>query len=153
MRIRLGGWWRLWIIGAGIYGAVVAIFQWEHINVRRQDIKFEKRHVERLSDRSLEILIGSKASSDKAHSVNNREDKILVKMPNGAEFPLPSDTTKEQVAEVSKDYDTVLESLASERRFAAVFQALAIWLVPTFVVLGLGYAVRWIYRGFTQPDR
>jgi hypothetical protein len=103
--------------------------------------------------RSLEILIGSKASSDKAHSVNNRQDKILVKMPNGAEFPLPSDTTKEQVAEVSKDYDTVLESLASERRFAAVFQALAIWLVPTFVVLGLGYAVRWIYRGFTQPDR
>jgi hypothetical protein len=153
MRFRLGGWWRLWIIGTGIYGAVVAIFQWEHINVRGHDIKFEKRHVERLSDRSLEIMIGAKASPDKANWLNNREDKIIVRMPNGAEFPFPGGTPKEQLAEVSKDYDTVLKSLASERRFAAAIQASLIWLVPTFVVLGLGYAVRWIYRGFTQPDR
>ena len=58
MSLRLGGWWRLWIVGAVIYGAGVIVAQWHDLTISVSGIAYERHHIEKLSDRSLEILAG-----------------------------------------------------------------------------------------------
>lgn len=152
MSLRLGGWWRLWIVGAVIYGAGVIVAQWHDLTISVSGIAYERHHIEKLSDRSLEILAGKTQLDPEGPSSKYQKDPIIVNMPNGAKFDFPGKTSKEQLDEVTKDYTAVLESLARESRAAAVVHAVYIWLVPSLAFLGLGLAIRWIYRGFKKPD-
>ncbi len=132
---------------------MIAIFQWHDLTISVSGIAYERHHIEKLSFRSLEIIAGKTQLDPEDPSSKYQKDPIIVNMPNGAKFDFPGKTSKDQLDEVTKDYTAVLESLARESRVTAVVRAFYIWLVPSLASLGLGLAVRWIYRGFTQPDR
>ena len=158
---RLGGWWRLWIVASVIYGAIVAVFNWNSYP-RVESISYEASHLKLLSDRTLQILAGrlqaqipppppgfviDQSSIPKPGWAG---DPIILEMPNGQEFKVPANTSTEQSKEVAEDYVRVLYLRANERRISALLHAFLAWAVPCLLVLALGWAVSWIYRGFRR---
>jgi hypothetical protein len=147
----MGGWWRLWIVASVIYGAITVVFTWEQFpNVT--NTTFEKGHLERLSDRTNLILAGRVQSPFPADTPKWARDPIILKMPNGHTFEVPGNTTSKQAEEVAKDYFAVLNSILKEHRLSEVLNAFLAWVIPCLVILALGGAVHWIYRGFRPRE-
>lgn len=147
---RLGGWWRLWIVASVIYGAIIAVITWNSFP-SVESISYETSHLKRLSDRTLQILGGRVQPPIPADTPNwARDPPIILEMPNGHTFEVLGNTTPEQSKEVAKDYVGVLNSIANERRVSALQYAFLAWMVPCLLVLALGWAVSWIYRGFRR---
>lgn len=153
MKLRLGGWLRLWIVGAVIYAAAIIVVQWHDLTISMTGIAYKHDHIERLSDHSLEILAGKTQPDHEGSSSQYQKDQIIITMPNGTKFNFPGKTPREQLDEVTKDYTAVLESLASESRATAIVRAFYVWLAPSLACLAFGWAVRWIYRGFKKANQ
>ena len=85
-----------------------------------------------------------------ADTPNWVRDPIILEMPNGHRFEVLGNTTSDQSQEVAKDYVRVLNSLANDRRMSAMRTSFLAWVVPCLMVLVLGWAVGWIYRGFRR---
>jgi len=145
----VGGWWRLWIVASVIYGAIVAVFTWNSYP-RVESISYEASHLKLLSDRTLLILGGRVQPPIPADTPKWGRDPIILEMPNGHKFEVLGNTTPDQSKEVAKDYVGVLSSIANERRISALHYAFLAWAVPCLLVLALGWAVSWIYRGFRR---
>lgn len=147
--MRMRGWWRLWIVASVIYGAIIVVFTWEQFpNVT--DTPWEDSHIRLLSDKTLEILGGHAQSPFSADTPKWKRAPIILEMPNGHTFEVHGNTTSAQAQEVAKDYVGVLNSIVKERRLSAVLHAFLAWVIPCLVILALGGAVHWIYRGFRQ---
>ena len=147
MTIRIGGWLRLWVVGCIVYGAIVVdITVAEFPKV--EGIAHNESYIKRLSDQSLLILAGRVQPAFPADAPAWARAPIVLEMPNGYTMQAPGNTTQEQAKEVVKDYAGVLQTMANEQRLSAIAKGLILWLVPCFVVLAMGLAVRWIYRGF-----
>ena len=146
---RLGGWWRLWIVASVVYGAIIAVFTWNSYP-RVGSISYEASHLKLLSDRTLLILGGRVQPPIPADTPKWAHGPIILEMPNGHKFEVLGNTTPEQSKEVAKDYVGVLNSIANEQRISALQYAFLAWAVPCLLVLALGWAVIWIYRGFRR---
>jgi hypothetical protein len=146
---RLGGWWRLWIVASVIYGAIIVVLTWNSYS-RVESISYEASHIKRLSDQTLLILGGRVQPPISADTPKWASAPIILEMPNGHEFKVLGNTTPEQSKEVAKDYVGVLNSIATEQRISALQHAFLAWAVSCLLVLALGGAVRWIYRGFRR---
>jgi len=149
MLARLGGWWRLWVVATVIYGAIIALYAWNTFP-RVENVAYEQKHLKSLSDRTLLIFAGRVQPQSPADTPEWARAPIILEMPNGHTFEVPGNTTPEQAQEVAKDYVAVLNSIANERRFSAVVNAFLAWVIPCLVILALGGAVHWIYRGFRR---
>lgn len=146
---RIGGWWRLWIVVSVIYGAIIVVFTWDsypHV----ESISYDASHLKRLSDRTLLILAGRVQPPMPSDTPKWAHGSIILEMPNGHTFEVLGNTTPEQSKEVAKDYVGVLNSIANERRISALQSAFFSWAVTCLLVLVIGFAVSWIYRGFRR---
>lgn len=149
MLVRLGIWWRIWVVASVIYGAIVAVFTW-NTYPRVENISYDKNQFKSLSDQTLLILAGRVQPQVPTGAPGFHSGPITLEMPNGHTFEVPGTTTPEQAQEIAKDYVGVLNSIANERRPSAVINAFLTWLIPSLVVLALISAVHWIYRGFRR---
>lgn len=138
----LGGWWRLWIVLAVIYGGLIAAYTWLSWPVVSH-VSHAPGFLKRMSPEALAVV--------------NRPKTLLVprvlSMPNGYEIEVRGDTKLDEINLVGLDYVRVLRSVVSERRIAALRNALLIWLVPSILVCVLGFAVAWVFRGFKRGHR
>jgi hypothetical protein len=146
--MRLGGWWRLWIVLALTYGLIVAVFTLSTFPTV-ESIPYDQSHLKLLSDRTLLILAGRVQPPLPDGPAWNR-DPIILEMPNHHTFEVFGSTTSEQSQEIAKDYIRVLNSIARERRIGSLKTALLAWVLPCLLILVLGWAVGWIYRGFKR---
>jgi hypothetical protein len=146
---RIGGWWRLWIVAATVYGAVVLAITWQSFP-RIEEIPYHVSQLKSLSDRSLEILAGHTQPSVAKNDPKWKSAPIVLEMANRATFEVPGNTPDEQSQEIAKDYVRVLNSIVQEKRLAAIQTAVIWWLIPCIFVLALGWAIGWTYRGFKQ---
>jgi hypothetical protein len=144
---RFSGWWRLWIAAFVIYGAVIAVFTW-NFYPRIEGISYEPSHLKRLSDRTLQILGGHIQPPIPTDRPGFHPDPITLEMPNGHTFEVLGNTTVEQSTEVAKDYVSVLNSIANERRISTLQRSFLTWAIPSILVLALFGVARWVYRGF-----
>ena|SRR5437870_41454 len=178
MMRHLGGWWRLWIVLAVIYGGLVASYTWlswpEVSNVSHDPGFLKQMSPEALAvldrHKTLAELEQAFIAADRAGATENarklaqeivrrrerpvwEQAPMVLEMPNGYEFQVAGDTKPEQTKLVGRDYVRVLQSVASEMRIAALSNALLWWLVPSILVCALGLAVAWVFRGFTVGRR
>lgn len=148
--IRLGGWWRLWIVASATYGASVAVFTWSTFPAGVETISYQESHLKLLSDRALLILGGRVQPSIPADSPKWARAPIVLEMPNGHRFEVVGNTTSGQTKEFAKDYLRLLNSILAQRRLSAVQTAFLAWVIPCLLALVLAWAAAWIYRGFKQ---
>lgn len=150
-KTRIGGWPRLWLVTSLAYGLAVAAYTWETLPTISAT-RYEDAHLKHLSDRTLEILAGRVQASNKPATQASENAPLILEMANGAEFTVPSNTTKEQAQEVAKDYTQVVQRIVNEARIENIQKAMLIWLLPCLGVLALGLAIRWIYQGFRPSN-
>ncbi|MGF6813172.1 hypothetical protein OKW30_008389 [Paraburkholderia sp. Clong3] len=149
MARRIGGWWRLWLALTVVYGVAIGSVTYVLFDslLDVAGVPFESEQLQRLPADEV-ALIASEASAPASASAPWWESAPLVlEMPNGHRFEVPGGTTKAQAAAIGKAYVHVLR--VSAWRHLAV-RLLAIWLLPCLAALAIGFAVRWIYRGFKQ---
>jgi hypothetical protein len=130
-----------------IYGAIVAVLTWNSYPSDK-GISYETRHLELLSQRTRLILEGRVQPPVPADAPAWVRDPIILEMPNGHRFEVVGTTTMEQSKAVATNYIRVLNAIASERRKAALRDALLAWAAPSLLLFALGWAVSGIYRGF-----
>ena len=160
--MKLGGWWRLWIVLAVIYGCAVAVYT---INILPsiETIQHQPKFVKMMSvDAQRLVSLGTEADLNKdkwAKALAEVGGGVLLEhgkqlrtlvLPNGYAFNLEANLPEEQRSLVASEYRRVLETILFERRIASVQRGLLLWLSPVILLLLLGLAVRWISHGFTR---
>ena len=157
---KLNGWQRLWVVVSALYGfAVIAgavalapkeqdimsAWVWDVLRVLEEDIK-------RTSGKQISVS----QLKDAERFRGKTEEQIVREVTRGAkeidlQIPEKKDLGqyKKAVLDLEKSYEEKLSALpAKQREHAGI--AFAIWLLPVLAVLGLGYAIGWIYRGFKR---
>lgn len=151
--IRLGGWLRLWILLAALYGFVVLtvgyIEQPSADHIRASWISDASQVIaERLSK-----VEGKDVSTWQVREVLEKdaspqevvaELEKMANAPNATQAKFSSD-----VSRVNARYRSRLEGLSAERKGHWVV-ALAWWVGPMFASLLVGYSIRWVARGFRR---
>jgi|SRR6266542_3854931 len=151
MTVRLGGWWRLWIVGSALYGVIVATLTWDTFP-QVETIPYDESQLKLLSNETRAILRGLDQPSATAKEFGFAADLKVLEMPNGHRFEVVSTTTQEQADQVARDYVRALQSIANEQRLSSLGHGLALWVIPCLIILALGFAARWVYRGFKRSD-
>jgi hypothetical protein len=148
---RIGGWWRIWIVGSVLYGAVVALTSWPDAP-RADTIMWDDSQLTRVSDRTLDILAGKVQPAFAADAPEWARAPRVLELPNGQTLNVPGNTTDEQIQEVTKDLARVRKSIANERHNGALRRILILWIAPCAIALILGWSITWIRRGFKRTD-
>ncbi|WP_129210700.1 hypothetical protein [Crenobacter cavernae] len=73
-----------------------------------------------------------------------------VEMPNGHRLPFRSGVTEKDISAVANQYHDILKAEAFTERFKVIGYGFAAWLVPCIAAYILGWAIRWVYRGFRR---
>lgn len=138
--MKLGGWWRIWIVLTILYsGAVLAVYVaiWPEMT----DVRFGPWTRYQLSQESQALLAATPPQESPA---------ISLRAPNEQTFRLPINTTEAQVAAFARDIDRVLEAELAARRSSMWTVLAVILLAPPLTLLALGFSIAWIRRGFSR---
>ena len=172
--MRLGGWWRLWMAAAAVYGVAVATvtaMSWPGTPQIVHHPSFTYRMsapalavLNRPNPKSTAELERALVAADRAGATDEAKsiareiqkrraepwtnDPIILEMPNGHEFQVAADTRKQDSDLVAKEYVRVLQAEVSGERWKSVMNAILIWLIPTLAVCVMGLLTRWVYSGF-----
>lgn len=136
-RVRLNGWQRLWVVATGMMG-VVAV-------VAMVDLFKTEQYVD---------------DSYQSEVVNLRDIKKVLLDPNITEVDSRYSYKKnwtiaevnDRIADAGEDYTQKLKHLTMEQTKAIVIP-LALWLLASSTVYGLGWTAHWVYRGFRPKGK
>ena len=170
--MKLGDWHRLWIFLSVIYLLVVILIGYSEFP-RPENISHKEEFYQKLSPESREMIHGRdttkggweivkeggvttdnlKSSKPKITAEEFLRSKeifptIEVEMPNGHIMKLRGGPSDEQMNQVAKEYADVLNQSVSGKRVPFVINAFLIWIIPCLWFYALGWAIKWIYRGF-----
>jgi hypothetical protein len=170
---RIGGWWRLWIVGIALWGVavlVIAIIAWPPHNeghkLTEEEMRLLLPQTAQLFAIDFQPINQEPIFVDDARSLKRWEkyaerlpdarptgpdDAILVSLSNGQELTLRARTTSEQINQVRQDFARVQRLLLWQQRRMNLLWAFLGWLLPCSFILGVGLSFRWVYRGFKKP--
>lgn len=74
----------------------------------------------------------------------------IVKLANGEEIRLSPSTTEEDIQFFTRECNGIICTKMKELQYQFIGQAFLVWFGTSFAVLALGYAIRWVYRGFRE---
>ena len=174
---RLGGWWRLWIVGSGLWTVVLLFLAIQTWPSKMPVLTPSDRT--QLSPKSLNLLnplpddlfdepvkpppYAVPAPDDdkgpwKKYQEAEKKKKekwsispVAFVAPDGYEKELSYETTKAQVDALMADYISVQKSVLRKDQIVHFFTYLAGWLVPCLLGALIGLAIRWVFRGFKKP--
>lgn len=142
--MKLGGWQRLWLLFAALYAIPVIFFTWVEFPTA-DGIPHRAEFYRKLSKESLAKLVGERTSPS---FVDPDEIGTTVEMPNGHGLPFRKDVTQQEISAVSHEYYDVLKAEAARERPKIIGYGVLWWLIPCVGAYALGWAIRWVYRGF-----
>ena len=146
MKMKLGGWHRLYMVVGCIYllvvAAIVIISYPSPENTFHSD-EFYK---------NLPPIVRDKIITEKRLKAGEypKDSIITVKFPNGHIFYLSKKLSTKEQNEIGKAYWSVIEEQCDKNRWQMIFQAGLLWSLPMMGLYILGWSVGWIYKGFKQ---
>lgn len=148
----LGGWWRLWVVAAAVYGALVAahtVFIWPSTESIAHRAAFEDRF-----SSDVKRILTRRSGPWNDYAVGERYKGVALEMPNGHTFEVADGLPQKQYNLLAREYIAMLKEEESARRWLQIRNSFLIWLVPSAAALFLGHAVGWVFRGFrgSNPD-
>ncbi len=161
--MKLGGWLRMWIVLSGLYGGFVVIYTWNtfptlatmpHEDTYLSLMSREAQDIVSIPAKPREVKSESKAEPPLMQFaiLKPPPDEIPLRLPNGFTFNLAGHLTDEQRNTVQREYTRVLQNALPALQRESIQTALLAWLIPSVLVLLLGLAVRWIYKGFKRGN-
>ena len=161
--MKLGGCSRMWIVLSGLYGGLVAIYTWNTFHTLTT-MPHEDAYLSSMS-RDAQDIVSIPAKPREVNSESKAEpplmqfailkpspDEMPLRLPNGFIFKLAGHLTDEQRSTVQREYTRVLQNALPGLQRESIQTAVLAWLVPSILVLLLGLAVRWIYKGFKRGN-
>lgn len=174
--MKLGGWWRLWIvltITSLLTITGFAFYSWPDVsdvshgpwlNYR---MSADSRNLLTQSPKSLEELKNdlreavAERNELRAESLTTAIEELeqnswklearrIVEMPNGHRFELPGYISEKQVERFKADYSEVLMQEVAERKERIFSVGLLASIIPPLLILSIGLAFIWIRRGFRE---
>jgi hypothetical protein len=153
MRLRLGGWQRIWIILAGGYLAVVAVFTWSSWPNALQ-VLHDHGFYDGIPTDPRERILNTQVQADREFAfvldARSAKDAVVVDMPNGHALVFHKDLPQPLMESAASAYWSQVERATYEKRLSFAAFALGLWALPLMLIYALGLAVRWTYRGFRE---
>lgn len=143
--MKLGGWWRLWIVLTAIYGAVVVAFfisEWPS----PAKVPHGPWLTYRMSAESQRLLQAPSLWDGYVH----KADSIKVMGPNGHSFELLAGSSKVEVDAFIEDYTRVLKAEATDLKVKTIMMLPLMLLIPPILLMILALSARWVWRGFQR---
>jgi len=140
--MKLGGWYRLWVVVSIAYLALAGIYvfvNWPTPEKIPHDPEFYRQ----LSPEFRKTIV----NTDRVKQEPN-EAVIGVEMPNGHVIPFFRKYDETKLEKVASEYWRIVDEKAREGRSTLLAKALFCWLIPCLLVYVLGWSVGWVYRGF-----
>ena len=173
--MRLGGWWRLWIVLSVAHVALVALFfanswpapervahgPWMEYRLSPSSAALLAKHAPSMESLEMDLIDADRiGDSARAHQLARqiivaRQNPsslapVTYRARNGHSFEFPPGTTDKETAEFAADYDRVLHAEVAEAVVKAKRELLAAAFIPPLFLLLFGLSVSWVRRGFTR---
>jgi hypothetical protein len=171
--MKLGGWWRLWIVSSGIYAAILAVAFASHWP-KASEVPHGPWLLYRMSQSSQRLLQRPSptmqdleqglAEADRSGNVIQARElakqitvgreqpwrlyPIAIPGPNGHYLSIPADSTKEEAADIAGDYKRVVEDEAFRQKVKRAELFLLALICPPTLLLALVFSALWVRRGF-----
>jgi hypothetical protein len=129
---RLNGWQRLWVVTSLLIGIVIAVIIATHLPNEQDEAERHGYAIRNLNEQLARVIENKK-------NVNMRD----VDIANGKTV----ENINLRIALENYEYSTSAETLTS-RQFQNIGWGLAFWLGISGALYVIGYAVKWVYRGF-----
>ena len=129
---RLNGWQRLWVVTSLLIGIVIAVMVATHLPTEQDEAERHGYAIKGLKDQITRV-------------VENKKNATM------RELDLADGRTVEninlRIALENYEYRASTETLTT-RQLQEIGYGLAFWLGISGTLYVIGYAVKWIYRGF-----
>lgn len=150
--MRLGGWLRLWLVLSLGWGIVIATFGYTDrpkVDAVITAWAYEGTDVigEQISEREGRIVDGSEIRSylQEAHPTNAQ---LVTWFESVERNPKASQLVYlDALKAVNAKFRARMADIPAQQRRHA-FNAFLVWIIPLLGIIALGYATRWIWRGF-----
>lgn len=129
---RLNGWQRLWVVTSALIGIVIAVIVATHLPNEQDEAQRHRYEIRNLKEQLARVIENKK-------NVNMRD----IDTANGKTV----ENINLRIALENYEYDNSAETLTS-RQLQGIGWGFAFWLGISGALYVIGYAVKWIYRGF-----
>jgi hypothetical protein len=138
MTARLGGWWRLWIVVSACYGLVVILFTGWHWPTAWS-----------VSQASVVGRLPFAVAAT-IRSMPYRHDDVDLELPSGRSVKVGATTSVGDRDRLSREYSAAEAAEVHDERVSVGLGALALWFIGCALLLVIGAASGWVYRGFKR---
>ena len=150
----LGGWMRLWLVLVAMWGTGVAVISLG--DVPRSQPWYHEEVLAALRPQSKDLLEGNHLSprTDSIHARHGLKPtaRVSTDTPTGKKLEVSALVTEDELDALLADYKSALEVIVAAKKREHFVSAVKYWLVPSALLLCMGLAVRWIYRGFRDTN-
>lgn len=168
--MRIGGWWRLWIVLSGIYTSLVMIIafsvaSWPTVESISHHPSFNYRMSEQAQavinkrwdakqlKADVESMLADNIPKEEIDEYVGSHFPITLQMANGHTYEVARDDKSQDFNVVAQEYTHVLRSEMQTRRKDVIVTVFGIWIVPIAVACLLGLMTRWVWSGFVSAKR
>lgn len=141
--MKLSGWHRLWVVACAWYLAAVAAFvtvEWP----TPERVSHRPEFYGRLAPESRKIILDAEQRS----RAESSRESVHVEFPNGHVIAFSADVSQQEGNKVSREYWSIVEEKASQRKRSLLLRTTFLWLIPCVGLYALGWSVAWVVRGF-----
>lgn len=172
---KLGGWWRLWIVAAVLWGIVAGFGLVGQLTGQLSPSVFEGRYLNEfemklLSETTQALVISEDEAQDMGYQTSEGPVANLPKfpvlppdhpltelasyyqLPSGQRVFLKTKTTRAQRDSIQQDFTRVQHMLMWEQRRNVMLGYLLFWSIPCLSILALAQAGRWVAMGFKRAN-
>lgn len=171
--MRLGGWWRLWIVLSASYVTLVVLFfssfwpsretvsdgPWVDGRLQEESRALLGRPVHTLHSLQLALDHANEVGdADRAAALARKIDAarqdpaviapVVYTAANGRRFEFPAGTSPQAVAAFSADHEQVVDAQVAADFATTLRQFLLALVIPPALLLLAGLAFSWVRRGF-----
>lgn len=150
--MQLGGWIRLWVLMTVLWGCAVASFAWEsrpRIDSVRSSWRSEGLELvaQRINEKEGSDITPDQVATHKGFDTSAKAIAFFERVEAN-----PSENQQifeEDVTAVNNQHRALIQEI--ERGSSGYWlTAIAAWLGPMLGLLALGFAIRWVWRGFSR---
>lgn len=147
--MKLSGWLRLWIVVSGIYLILTIVFVVFTLPEATSVLHSSSFYDQMSPDLRAKLLNAKGMATDAALDEARKGGlTVEIEMPNGHHLVLASNVPQYEQERAAKTYWTIVEKAADEKRRRYFHIAFRWWIIPVLGIYVLGWAARWVYRGF-----
>lgn len=140
--MRLGGWWRLWILLSAIWLVAIGAFGYVAWPSEGQ-AAHHPAFIYKLDLMQRELLVAEGAATV----------GIAVDMPNGYRLQFKQGVDEAAITPVARAYEEITVQAQAEVRRSSLKQFALVALLPPLAAAMLGVGVAWVRQGFRAASR